>query len=180
MNIKYRRQLGELCEHFGMLGEAAEVGVAEGNFSKDLLNMGFTKLYMIDNWATIEGVKGDANFGQEWHDANFEKAKQQVLLFGDKAVILKGLTKEMASQIPDNSLSLVYLDAGHDYTSVWHDLKAYLPKLKVGGIMAGHDYLNTAYGVHDAVNDFLKGTGIEINLIPEDKNEDAGFWFIKQ
>jgi len=173
--IQYRKDLFQICE----LGEAAEIGVAEGNFSRDLLQMGFEKLYMVDNWATIEGVKGDGNFPQEWHDKNFARAQEQTAIFGGRAVFLRGLSAKMADEIQDESLSLVYLDAGHDYTSVWFDLKHWFPKLKKGGIMAGHDYLNTVYGVHDAVADFVKVRGIEVHLIGEDKNEDAGFWFKK-
>lgn len=179
MEIKYRTQLGELCEHLGMLGYAAEIGVAEGNFSKDLLNMGFERLYMVDNWATIEGVKGDGNFGQEWHDKNLSRAKEQTEPFFDKVVILRGMSSKMCELVPDESLGLVYLDAGHDYSSVWFDLKHWYPKLKKGGIMAGHDFVNTAYGVAEAVHDFTSKRGIEVHLIAEDKNEDAGFWFIK-
>jgi len=176
MDIQYRKQLGELCE---TKNAAAEIGVAEGNFSKDILNMGFEKLYMVDNWATIEGVRGDGSFEQDWHDANFEKAKEQVAEFGDKAVLLRGMSKEMSLKVPDESLDLIHIDAGHDYTSVYFDLKYWFPKVKKGGIISGHDYLNTAYGVHEAVNDFTKHKGIEVNVIHEDKSEDAGFWFRK-
>jgi len=179
MDIKYRQQLGELCKHFDMLTDAAEIGVAEGNFSKDILNMGFERLYMVDNWATIEGVKGDGNFEQEWHDKNFARAKEQTEPFFDKVVILRGLSAKMSEAVPDESLGLVYLDAGHDYSSVWFDLKHWYPKLKKGGIMAGHDFVNPAYGVADAVADFVKSRNIEVHLIAEDKNEDAGFWFRK-
>lgn len=178
MEIHSRSQLGELCKHLGMLTEAAEVGVAEGNFSKDLLNMGFTKLYMVDNWGTIEGVRGDGNFPQDWHDENLKKAKQQTSSFGERRIILKGLSKEMANHVPDNSLGLVYLDAGHDYTSVWFDLVHWFPKLKQGGIMAGHDYTNPDYGVHQAVNDWAARKNIKVNLISENGG-DASFWFQK-
>jgi cephalosporin hydroxylase len=95
----------------------------------------------------------------------------------ERVTVLRGLSVEMAAQIPDNSLGLVYLDAGHDYDSVMADLNAYYPKLVKGGIMAGHDYLNTAYGVKQAVTDFAAKHGFEVHLIPEHKDEDAGFLF---
>ena len=179
MDIKYRQQLGELVkELLGEYGDACEVGVAEGNFSKDLLNMGFEKLYMVDNWATIEGVTGDGNFEQDWHDANFTIAKGQVAQFGEKVVILRGMSDVMCKEIPDNSLNLVYLDGGHDFRTVWFDLKNYLPKLKQGGIMAGHDFGNPAYGVEDAVRKFCDGK-YEVHVIPENSPENIGFWFQK-
>ena len=118
-----------------------------------------------------------SNFPQEWHDANFEKAKEQVRNF-ENAIILRGMSDEMSKHIPDESLSLVYLDGGHDYRSVWFDLKNYLSKLKQGGIMAGHDFINPAYGVHDAVQKFCKGR-FTVHTILENDPLNAGFWFQK-
>merc|ERR1712048_862566 len=45
-----------------------------------------------------------------------------------------------AQHFPDDSLDFVYLDARHDRHSVLMELLAYWPKLRVGGVMAGHDY----------------------------------------
>jgi hypothetical protein len=157
---------------------AAECGVAEGNFSFDLLQNGVGKLYSVDAWKTIEGVTGDGNFPQEWHDKNYDTAKKRLSKFGDKSIILRGLTFEMAKEVPDNTLDLLYLDAAHYKEGVKADLEAWYPKVKSGGIVAGHDYLNKAYGVFDAVNEFIYGI-TEIITIPENNNNDASFYFIK-
>jgi hypothetical protein len=39
----------------------------------------------------------------------------------------------------NGSLDFVFIDAAHDTTSVIHDLAAWWPKIKPGGILAGHD-----------------------------------------
>jgi cephalosporin hydroxylase len=45
-----------------------------------------------------------------------------------------------AKQFEDNSLAFVYLDASHDYESVLADIKAWWPKIKKGGVLAGDDW----------------------------------------
>jgi hypothetical protein len=41
----------------------------------------------------------------------------------------------------DNSLDYIYIDGNHDYDHAKQDLKLWWPKLRPGGLMAGHDYL---------------------------------------
>lgn len=176
--IKHRHDLPKLVKDLGLPLIGAELGVAEGYFSNDLLDGGLEKLYMVDAWATLN-VKGDGANDQDWHDMNMNNALKRVRKHGDKAVVLRGLTAEMAFLVPDGSLGLLYLDAGHDYGSVLNDLQTWFPKVVSGGVIAGHDFLNTAYGVFQAVHDFTHGK-FEVFTISENKPEDAGFLFLKK
>jgi hypothetical protein len=54
----------------------------------------------------------------------------------------------------DRSVDAIFIDAGHSYEAVMKDLRAWHPKMKKGGIMAGHDYKSFA-GVKKAVNEFF-------------------------
>jgi predicted O-methyltransferase YrrM len=62
---------------------------------------------------------------------------------------------EAAEKYEDNSLDLVCIDASHDYEDVKNDILAWLPKVKVGGILAGDDFLHS--GVYQAVKEIFPG-----------------------
>jgi cephalosporin hydroxylase len=173
--IKHRSELHKIID---LSLPAAEIGVAEGLFSKDILSWGVSFLYMVDNWGRIPGAFGDGDSPQEWHDKNYSEAVNRVTPWLQKVKVLRGMSVAMAEQVPDESLGLVYLDACHTYECVTADLEAWLPKLVKGGIMAGHDFLAKEYGVQEAVKDFTKGRH-SVNLIPENRKADAGFWFKK-
>lgn len=69
--------------------------------------------------------------------------------------------------IPHHSLDFVYLDARHDYESVVEDLEAWFDKVRPGGILAGHDYLDGVhpagvFGVKTAVDEFFAKRGIPV------------------
>jgi predicted O-methyltransferase YrrM len=46
---------------------------------------------------------------------------------------------EAAGIVRDAAFDLVFIDADHSYASTLHDVRAWLPKVKPGGILCGHD-----------------------------------------
>lgn len=181
MKIRYRRDLWKLIEEKGLVGlDAVEIGVAEGYFSADMLSwpVNFPRVYMVDRWRSVPSQKGDASNPQEWHDKNLQAATERVRPYGERAIPLRGDSKEMAKLVPNLSLALVYIDGDHSFDGVVTDIEAWLPKLVRGGVMAFHDYLNPSYGVHSAVNTFAEGLGLAVVTLPEDKPEDAGAYLI--
>ena len=174
--IKYRSELYKLLPENSQI---AELGCAEGYFSADILKWPNTgRLYMVDLWSTIPNQFGDGSSPQGWHDKNYLDAMDRVLSASDRVTVLRGLTWDMAAKVPNESLDMVYLDACHTYDCVLADLRAWVGKVKPGGVIAGHDYLNRAYGVFDAVQTFASGYSVTVNTIPENKDEDAGFYFM--
>lgn len=47
---------------------------------------------------------------------------------------------EAAKTYQDSSLDVVFIDACHEYECVKEDIAAWLPKVKSGGYLSGHDY----------------------------------------
>ncbi len=69
---------------------------------------------------------------------------------------------EAAATYRDESIDFVMIDAAHDYKNVLADIAAWWPKIKVGGVMAGDDYLFR--GVERAVRVFFLGSFIIENV----------------
>lgn len=67
-----------------------------------------------------------------------------------------------AALYEDASLDFVFIDAGHSYENVSADIKAWMPKVKPGGFIAGHDY-GSADGVCRAVNELVTGFAVDGN-----------------
>ena len=56
--------------------------------------------------------------------------------------VLKMSSVDAAATFENGSLDFVFIDAAHEYENVLADIAAWLPKVKVGGILAGHDYFH--------------------------------------
>jgi len=59
---------------------------------------------------------------------------------------------EAANNYDDESLDVVFIDACHSYECVKEDIIAWLPKVKIGGYISGHDY-SWGDGVKRAVDE---------------------------
>ena len=62
---------------------------------------------------------------------------------------------EAAKKFEDESLDVVFIDLTHTYESVKEDIGLWLPKVKRGGILSGHDYEDSWPGVVKAVDEML-------------------------
>ena len=85
--------------------------------------------------------------------------------------IIKGCSWDMAAEFEDQSLDFVYIDADHSYIAVKKDITAWLPKMKKGGILAGHDYMSHE-SVRRAVQEML---GDRVHMWDEGYNK---VWYV--
>jgi predicted O-methyltransferase YrrM len=122
----------------------AEVGVQTGFHSEILLRnwKPCTRFYLIDLWAQQQNYAAVANVEDNVQQQYLQAAKTAVAAYQNKTTFLQMTSLEAAGQLPDHSLDFVYIDARHDYCGVKEDLNAYWPKLRPGGILAGHDFMN--------------------------------------
>jgi len=149
------------------LVKGVEVGVASGINSKSILKeLNVEKLYLIDLWANY--VKG------EYKGPMVENYKSTLKKFkNDKRVkIIKDFSSNAVESVKDNSLDFVYIDANHTYKYVYQDIELWTPKVKDGGIIAGHDVFNCP-DVLKAVKDFCFKNKIIFKI------ELPDWWFFK-
>lgn len=156
-----RDQLPDLLNAMGLYGHGVEVGTDLGYYAERLLNQWHgTTLTCVDPWCHMPDYHDITNRD----DAGFEGVYKSVCAkfkpFGRKSVILRTTSLEAAGRFPDRYFDFVYLDANHSRQAVTEDLNLWYPKVKPGGILAGHDYVpdgvhnNSEFGVQSAVNEF--------------------------
>jgi hypothetical protein len=163
-----RSELPALLNRRGLTGTAVEIGVKRGEFSEFILQRWKGKMLVsVDPWmaAPEDEYNDTSNVEQGAHDGFYEQTCRRLERFGARSKIWRTTSQEAAMRVDNRSLDFIYLDARHDYDSVREDLEAWSPKLKPGGVIAGHDYLNGQiaqgnFGVKRAVDEFFDGESI--------------------
>lgn len=71
----------------------------------------------------------------------YEICKQNLKRYGveDDVCLWLGDSSIRAGAWEDGYVDFVFIDANHSYESVCKDIAAWMPKMRKGGIMAGHD-----------------------------------------
>lgn len=78
-----------------------------------------------------------------------------------KFTLLEMDSLEACQEFADESLDYVFIDADHEYLPVLKDIRAWLPKVKFGGYLMGHDYksdynLGVVFAVNEVFPSFHK------------------------
>lgn len=153
-----------------------EIGVQTGLYSKYLLENTNLFLNLVDIWKWQKGYNDVANVSDIQQDMNLEQTIERLKPFEGRYKIIRMYSIHAAKTFPDESLDFIYLDANHTYDAVTTDLNAWYPKLRIGGLMAGHDYLNAwpgeekykkSYEVETAVQEFISGKNIDLHITQE-------------
>lgn len=148
-------------------GHICEVGVNRGHNAR---NVAFlcpeAKMTLVDGWGKhlpSYTNRSDANGGLPLaeYQRRYEEAMRLTANVKDRTVI-RELSTEGAKQVEDKSCDIVYIDADHTYEAVKQDIETWLPKVKDGGWLGGHDYIQRRdWGVIKAVNEAF-GRNIEL------------------
>ena len=146
----FERLYKHMAESLPNGATVVEVGVYEGKsfayLMVEMINAGKRfNIFAVDSF-TFTGENGKSILD------NFIENMKPV---EGKYSIIKDQSWNAANKFEDGSIDFVFIDADHVYESVKRDILAWLPKVKKGGIIAGHDYCNEHPGVIQAVDEIF-------------------------
>ena len=99
----------------------------------------------VDIWASVLG-----------YHHSLEDFHAHMLPAAGYYTAIKATSPDIAESYADASLDFVWIDGAHNYVGVRDDILGWLPKIKSGGWLAGHDFRPGHYdGVAQAVEDHL-------------------------
>jgi hypothetical protein len=193
-------------EHFKTIfqqfpnGKGVEVGVFKGHFSKNIIDNWNGTLYMVDVWRPLDTESYNDISNQTTPDTAYIDAMNSINGHEDRAIMIRAKSEIAADIFPDNSLDFVYIDANHAYQYVVQDIQLWYPKVKPGGYICGHDYIdiqwdqdpnfaengidkhiytsvyNGVFGVNPAVDQFCTKNNLDVTVT----NEWFGSWFTQK
>lgn len=114
----------------------AEIGVLGGEFSEKLCKPNKElKLYCIDPWERVGDFDDYSNNGLK---NAYIAAQERLSKYNCK--IIKKTSMDAVSDFEDGSLNFVHIDADHEFKSVVMDVSKWIRKVRIGGIICGHDF----------------------------------------
>lgn len=116
----------------------AEVGVAQGHHARMLCekNPG-VKLFAVDIWDNYPGYSDYS----DRIDKYYLVARDRLANYN--CTLIKKFSMDAVKDFADGSLDFVYIDGAHDFKNVADDICEWSKKVRIGGIVFGHDYFQS-------------------------------------
>jgi glycosyltransferase involved in cell wall biosynthesis len=166
--------LPKLINKFGFK-KGVEVGVAFAGHAEYILNNTNVKQIIgIDPYRHLNNYDDPMNYSNNDFEKINDFVQERMKTFKGRYKHLR-LLSTIASQKVGSDLDFVYLDADHSYEGLKSDISVWYEKVRVGGIIAGHDYGHENFpGVKKAVDEFFSRFGWTINWFND------GVWWVKK
>lgn len=161
-----------------------EVGVLRGALSNFLLaqHPGLA-IVMVDNWLTTDRQPESYRATRDEHALHRSPGRVArhradalavACAHSGRARVIEASSVDAAAREADHSFDLVFLDADHSERGVRTDIAAWLPKVKPGGWIGGHDLDND-----DARYDFSGVRRAVEAWCPKFETDDNFTWFAR-
>lgn len=170
----------DLALLFADLGftRGVEIGVERGLYSEVLCqSIPGLQLSSIDMWQTYPAYREHVH--QDKLDRFYAEAQTRLAPYNTQ--LIKAFSVDASREFEDGSLDFVYIDAAHDFLNVTQDLYHWSRKVRVGGIIAGHDFKrekNDRYTNHvkDVVQAWAYSHSIRPLFIVRGDHSPSWFW----
>ncbi len=152
-------------------GRGVEVGVADGDFARFILdhNPNVAYLYGVDPYIKHDGYRDYKR--ESTFKAMLQHAQYAMASYPERHEFIFKYSMDAVKDFEDNSLDFVYIDANHSYDTVTEDITEWAKKVKPEGFVCGDDYELPEqehnlprYDVIRAVNDYCEAHGKYLNI----------------
>lgn len=145
-----------------------EIGVAYGSHSDNILDMtSIDKLYGIDPYLEYGDYENDPMcMSQKKMDDMYNFVSNRLSYYGDRFQLLREKSIDASINFNNDTLDFVYIDGNHFEEYVKLDLYTWWEKVRIGGIISGHDYNHVNFPfVTKLVDQFCIEKRIELKYI---------------
>jgi glycosyltransferase involved in cell wall biosynthesis len=163
--VEFRDDISSIYKDLN-IKKVCEVGVRDGENLLKMYSKSLDELVAVDIW-TETGIlsENDLKYSQAQLDSQYNQVIEISKKTNNKIKVVKNFSHKASENFENEYFDFIYLDADHTYEAVKLDLNAWWPKLKVGGFMGLHDYVDikhgdVEFGVVKAVDEFIKKIGI--------------------
>ena len=129
-----------------------EIGTDKGYHALNMIGrLNIKKLYLVDPYICYPASNSNSLEIEDESKAAKLREESAQNLYGHNNIERLLITSEEAASYVNVPLDFVYIDGDHRYEMVLKDIRLWYPKVKIGGLVAGHDFKLEEKGVINAV-----------------------------
>lgn len=168
-----------------------EVGTDKGGFAERILaKSNISELHCVDPWIDDFGSNYRPGFFDKNGSNRMKEAQEKLdqYMQSQRCYLHQGFSADIAATW-EKPIDFLYIDGDHSLEGIYTDLYSWVPKVKVGGIISGHDYKDgpgsgikdffgnqLPYKVKTVVDNFCKQYGFKLNPVG---GRILSWWFVK-
>ena len=181
LRISRHRELLELWRELGYR-ELAEIGTEAGRFAEEICVANpDAHLTCVDPWLAYD--RYEDHVSQSRLDNFYEVAKHRLDKY--RTTLIREASLDAVRRFKDGSLDAVFIDGNHHFDFVVQDIIAWAPKVRRGGMVAGHDYKPEGqekrpipFGVIEAVTGYVSAHKIRHYFLTKRDSCPTWFWIV--